>query len=56
MLAYYGSNPTYYVYTREGDKITITQGQEKEVFVIVDDGLLQNGGGKWKKYNPKQVH
>ncbi len=56
MLAYYGSNPTYYVYTREGDKITITQGKEKEVFVIVDDGLLQNGGGKWKKYNPKQVH
>ena len=56
MLAYYGSNPTYYVYTREGDKITITQGQEKEVFVIVDDGLLQNGGGKWKKYNPKQVY
>ena len=54
-LGYYG-NGTYYVYTREGNNIVIQQGNEKAIFTITGDGLLQSGGGKWTKYDPNKVY
>ena len=29
---------------------------EKETFIITDGALLQNGGGKWTKYDPSKVY
>ena len=55
IIGYYGGG-TYYVYTREGNNIVITQGNEKVIFTITSDGLLQSGGGKWTKYNPSTVY
>lgn len=54
-LGYYG-NGTYYVYTREGNNIVIQQGNEKAIFTITGDGLLQSGGGKWTKYDHNKVY
>lgn len=56
MLAYYGSSPEYYVYKKEGNTIVITKDDEKETFIITDGALLQNGGGKWTKYDPSKVY
>lgn len=55
-LAYYGSSPEYYVYKKEGNTIVITKGDDKETFIITDGALLQNGGGKWTKYDPSKVY
>lgn len=54
-LGYYG-NGTYFVYTRDGNNIVIQQGEEKAIFTITGDGLLQNGGGKWTKYDHNKVY
>ena len=49
-VGYYASSPTYYNYTREGNVITVTQGNVKSTMTVTNDGLLENGGGKWTKF------
>ena len=56
MMGFYAYSPTYYVYTREGDNIVITYEDEKTVFAITDDGLIQSGSGKWTKYDINTVY
>lgn len=59
-LACYGSSPIYFHYEREGSKIVvdyIENGEQlKQIFTVVSDGLLENGGGKWTKYNPQTMY
>ena len=56
MMGFYAYSHTYYVYTREGDNIVITYEDEKTVFAITDDGLIQSGSGKWTKYDINTVY
>lgn len=55
-MAVYEGYSTYFVYTRDGNNITVTYGDEKQIFTIVDGALMMNGGGKWTKYNPDTVY
>ena len=56
MMGFYAFSPINFVYTRDGDNIVITYDDEKTVFAITDDGLIQNGAGKWTKYDIDKVY
>ncbi len=54
-ISYYGTAVNY-VYTKEGNKITITQGSEKEVIAVTDGALIPNGMSKMVKYDPTKTY
>lgn len=54
-ISFYGS-ATYYVYTKNGNKLTVTIGDEKYDIIVSDGALLPNGGSRMVKYDPKKVY
>ena len=55
-LAYYGDGISY-VYTRDGDILTIKVSNETQTFVLTSGGLIMNGQpGKFKKFDPQKTY
>ena len=55
-LAYYGDGISY-VYTRDGDILTIKVSNETQTFVLTSGGLIMNGQpGKFKKFDPQTTY
>lgn len=54
-MAVYEGSSSYHVYTREGKNIVIRQGDQKQIFTVVDGALMMDGGGRWTKYDPNTV-
>ena len=54
-MSFYGY-PTVYFYEQDGDMITITLGKETAKFMVQENALLMNGGGKWPKFDHDALH
>ena len=49
-VGYYASSPTYYNCSRNGNVITVTEGNNTNTMTISGDALLENGGDKWTRF------
>ena len=54
-VSFYGK-ATHYVYSRDGNKLTIKQGGETVDIIASNGTLISNGGSKMVKYDSKKVN
>lgn len=55
-VGFYASSPSYYSYTKDGNKMVFTQGSEKIILTLSGNSLTDDDGNQWTKFDPSKTY
>ena len=55
-VGFYASSPSYYSYTKDGNKMVFTQGSEKIILTLSGNSLTDDDCNQWTKFDPSKTY